>query len=97
MTYAEHKTAGDELSPPGVDNILKVLGRDQRFCAVVAWLERNREAFINAGSRQELAGDYGKLAHAQGSVHAMNLLAAQLANLLAPAKVTGGMTKPEDV
>jgi hypothetical protein len=97
MTYAEHQAGAVDLSPPEVDNLLRALGRDDRFCAVVAWLERNREGFVNAGSRQDISGDHGRLAHAQGSVHAINTLAAQLANLLNPQPVQGGMTKPADV
>ncbi|MBK8001720.1 MAG: hypothetical protein IPK15_24205 [Verrucomicrobia bacterium] len=82
MSYAELKQAAQELNPAELDELLRSLSRDERFFAVVGWLERNREAFINAGSRQEIAGDYGKLAHAQGSVHAVNVLVAQMANVV---------------
>jgi hypothetical protein len=88
---------GRELKPEELDGLLRSLSKDDRFCAVVAWLDRNREAFVNAGSRQEIAGDHGKLAHAQGSVHAMNTLAAQLANMFAPAPASGMPTSaPEE-
>jgi hypothetical protein len=48
------------------------------------------------GSRQELAQIHGKLAHAQGSVHALILLTAQPAHLLTPSATTGTETKPEE-
>lgn len=96
MTYQEHKISGEGLSSPEVDAALQSLALDERFCAVVAWLERNREAFIAAGSRQEFAGDHGRLAHAQGSVHAVNVLASQLANLMSPG-AQGGIPRPEGV
>ena len=96
MTYDEHLDVSRTLNPAELDNLLQSLGRDDRFCGVIAWIERNREAYINEGSRQALASDHGKLAHAQGSVHALNVLRAQLASLLSPVPVQGGMEKPPE-
>ena len=97
MTYSAHKAAGEQMDPPAVDNMLKVLGRDERFKAVVALLERHRETYVLSGCRQEFSGDHGKLAHCQGSIHAINMLAATLGQLFAPEKAKGGIPKPEDV
>lgn len=94
MNYAEHQRAALDLKPRDVDAQLKSLGRDQRFSAVVAWIERNRDNFVNAGSRQAIADSHGSLAHSQGSVHALNVLAAQLAKLLKPP-VRSGEPEPE--
>lgn len=94
MTFEEQLQASRDLTPKELDDLLRSLGRDDRFCAVAAWLDRNREAFMTAGSRQDLASDHGKLAHGQGSVHALNVLIAQLANLLNPAPTQGGMPMP---
>ena len=96
MNYDAHLEALRDLGPVEQTNLIQSLGNDDRFCAVVGWLERNREAFINEGSRQALASDHGKLAHAQGSVHAINVLRAQLAALLNPVPVQGGMGQPPD-
>lgn len=97
MTFSEHLDNSRAMTLPQMDNLLRTLGRDERFAAVVGWLERNREAFVKAGSRQDLAADHGKLAHAQGSVHALHVLTAQLANLFTTPP-TGGppQTPPEE-
>jgi len=96
MTYDAHIDALRAFEPGEMNGLIQSLGNDDRFCAVVGWLERNREAFINEGSRQALASDHGKLAHAQGSVHAINVLRAQLAALLNPVPVQGGMVQPPE-
>ena len=49
-----------------------------------------------SGSRQELAQNHGKLTHAQGSVHALNLLTAQLAHLLTPPATTSMEKTPTE-
>jgi hypothetical protein len=90
MTYEQHRQLALKLSREQAESDLEMLGHDPRFSAVVAWLERSREMWINSGSRQEMAGDYGRLAHGQGSVHACNILIAQLAHLLAPPSKPGG-------
>lgn len=95
MTYAQHKAAGEQMDPPAVDDLLKVLGRDERFKAMAALLERHRETYILSGCRQEFASDHGRLAHCQGSIHALNMLCATLAQLFAPEKVQGGIPRPE--
>ncbi len=84
------------MPPEQLNDTLRALTMDERFAAVLAWLDRNRDAFVAAGSKQNLAGDHGKLAHAQGSVHAMNLLLAQIGNMMAGGGATGGMAKPEE-
>ncbi len=85
MKYDELQAVAAGVPPAEVDNLLRSLARDDRFLAVVAWLDRNREGFVRAGSKQDIASDHGKLAHAQGSVHATTVLIAQLANLMNPA------------
>ena len=95
MTYQEHQTAGKTLDKGKIRENLGSLGRDPRFAGVVAWLENNRDSFILHGSRQDLASDHGKLAHGQGSVHAINVLIAQLMDALDRSrKADGGI--PEE-
>lgn len=90
MTYQEHLAAARQLRPEDIEALLNTLGQDEKFCAVIAWLERNRDAFVSAGSRQDLSGDHGRLAHAQGSVHALHTLMAQLAGALVPPPASDG-------
>jgi len=94
MKYDELQAVAAGMATMEVDNLLRSLLRDDRFIGVVAWLDRNRELFVRSGSKQDLASDHGKLAHCQGSVHAVNLLIAQLANLLNPAPQTGEQPPP---
>jgi len=96
MTYDEHKKAGEALEPEQVEALLRSLALDERFSAVVTWLERNRIDFSDAACRQPVAKDYGVLAHANGSVWAFRVLAAQLTGLLNPPAPEGGMTEPSD-
>jgi hypothetical protein len=82
VRFNEHAEAGRKLSAKQVDGQIRQLGRDPRFGAVVAWLQRNEEAWSAATSQQEMAANHGKLAHAGGSLYAVRLLQAQLITLL---------------
>ncbi len=94
MKYNELLEKARNLSAEQLRADLESLSCDPRFAAVVALAHRDRELFVNAGSKQELADVPGKLAHAQGSVHACNLLLAQLAQVIEPRAATGGMSPP---
>jgi hypothetical protein len=96
MTRFEKLAAdGRTLTAEQVNDSLRSLAMDDRFAAVVAWLERNKEAFVVAGCKQSLAKEPGKLAHAQGSVHTVMTLQGQIAHLLTGTKVRGGMEPDE--
>ncbi len=95
MRFSEHEAAGRRMSEEEVRAGLRALGQDPRFGAVVGWLERNREAFVMAGSSQGLAGEHGKLAHVAGSIHALNVLRGQLANVMEAGGAQGGMPEPD--
>lgn len=84
MTYTELHKLAREMTPEVRDHTLAQLALDTRFAAVLAWLEANREDFIRGGSKQALADAPGKLAHGQGSVHAIHTLQDQLKQLLSP-------------
>lgn len=94
VTYDDHRKAGAELKTEQIEALVRSLALDERFSAVVAWLERNRVDFSDAGCRQSVAKDYGVLAHANGSVWALRVLAAQLTLLLNPPGLGGGITEP---
>lgn len=96
MNYLELKAAALGLSVPQREALLASLTLDGRAVALVGWLEANREAFVNAGSRQDIAAHYGKLAHAQGSVHALNVLIAQIAALMKPPTAGPSQTPPDE-
>ncbi len=83
MSYEELMEAGRRLTPKQVEGQLRELARDDRFAAVLAWLERNHRAWVASVSDQRLAKDHGALAHASGSLHALELLTAQLQTTLA--------------
>lgn len=96
MTYAELLTKARAMSDEERDaNLLSLMTGDARFIAVVAFLESNHKAFSIAGSQQKLARDHGVLAHAQGSVHALNMLQGQLRELLNPTPRRGPAPPPE--
>lgn len=95
MTFPELMERGRKLTQEQLQIELKALTLDQRFAAVLAVLDMNREAMIRALSDQSIAGEPGKQSHAAGSVHAFTLVLAQLANVMLPP-TTGGMIEPED-
>jgi D-aminopeptidase len=95
MTYSELQRAGEAMTPEEVNANIKSLMGDSRFAAVVAWLDRNREAMIAAGCSQKLATNHGTLAHAQGSVHTLRTMEGQLRGLLEPAPRRGPAPPPE--
>ncbi len=84
MTYAELQKHAREMTREQVEAELQGLARDTRFAAVVAWLEQNKQSFVNAGCSQKLAQHHGVLAHCQGSVYACDLLQGNLKRILDP-------------
>jgi len=82
------------MPDPMLEETLRGLMRDERFAAVAGWLERNREGFIKEFTKPAASENPGKLAHAAGSLHCINLLAAQLAHLAKPL-VDSGPTRTE--
>jgi len=90
MTYLQHLARGRDLPQEQLENDLKSLARDERFSAVIGWLDRNREKLIREWSKPAVCDAPGpKLAHAAGAVHGMHLLTAQLASLLEPPQRHG--------
>lgn len=83
MNYQDHLMRGRELPQDKLENDLQSLARDERFSAVVGWLDRNREKLIREWTKPAVCDSAGpKLAHAAGAVHGIHLLTAQLATLL---------------
>lgn len=76
--YDELLEAARRMPPKRVAPMLRTLARDERFVAVVAWLEANREGFHKAASAQALADSHGRMAHAAGSAHALEIVCGQL-------------------
>lgn len=96
-TYQDLLENARAMEPGEADAWLRLLLTEPRFVAVVNWIDRNRESFAMAVSDQARAAEHGRLAHAAGSLHAMHVLAAQLANILKPAPLPpGGMVQPEE-
>lgn len=84
--YDELAEGARALGEPEIRATLRQLARDPRFAAVVAWLSRYQESWARTVSSQVLAADHGKLAHASGSLHALQLLQGSLRVLLEERK-----------
>ena len=82
MTYDELSEAGRKLGERQVYDQIKELARDPRFAAVAAWLDRNEAAWAATAASQTMAKEHGKLAHAAGSLHAVQVLRGQLMTAL---------------
>ena len=93
MIYNELLAQGRAMPQPMLEANLRGLLRDDRFAAVLGWLDRNREAFVKELSKPAASENAGRLAHAAGAVHCINSLSAQLARLDLPA-TAGGMQPP---
>jgi hypothetical protein len=81
MNFADLVTTGRGLRPEAVNSQLRALLDDPKFPAVLAWLDRNERSWSSAVTNQKLAADHGKLAHAAGSLYALQILQSQLQNL----------------
>ncbi len=84
--YDELLEAAKAYRPGQVEAQMRVLARDDRFAAVVAWIAGNLDGFAAAASAQRLADSHGQLAHAAGSHHALRVLDGQLRNAIQPAR-----------
>jgi hypothetical protein len=80
--YEELSDAGRALTTEQVEAQVRVLARDPRFAALVALLERNHAAWAQAVSDQRICESHGKLAHAAGSLRALEVLRGQIAALV---------------
>ena len=86
MTYAEMQQAGRKLKANVISAQLRQLALDPCFVAMVAWIDRNVDAWQQTFAGQQLAGKNGELAHAAGSLHTILLLRAQLENTVKPPR-----------
>jgi hypothetical protein len=86
MRYIELMEAARKLTPEQVNKQLAELARDPRFAAVVGWLEGNREAWVIEVTKQGRAESHGQIAHAAGSLHAVEILRGQLLQTLEKPK-----------
>ncbi len=78
MKFSDLKREAERLTPKQVPENLRVLAQDPRFPALVAWLEGNRREWARCVTSQAIAKDHGKLAHAAGSLYALEVLVGQL-------------------
>ena len=95
MRYIELMEAARKLSPDQVNKQLAELARDPRFAAVVGWLEGNREAWVIEVTKQSRAESHGQIAHAAGSLHAVEILRGQLLQTIEKPK-RKVLQNPED-
>jgi len=78
MTYADHLARARTLTPKAALEELRQLGNDRRFAAVVHLVEQHREAWAKAVADQKLAANHGNLAHAAGSLLALQRIETDL-------------------
>lgn len=82
MKFADLQREATRLTAKQVPDNLRVLAQDPRFPALLAWLEGNRREWGRCVTSQAIAKDHGKLAHAAGSLYALDVLLAQLQTTL---------------
>lgn len=85
--YDELLETAKTYRPGQAEAQIRVLARDDRFAAVIGWIEANLEAASQAACAQNIADSHGKLAHAAGSAHALRIVAGQLRTAVEPPKV----------
>lgn len=79
-----------KLSEKQIAQSIRILAAEPRFDAVVQLLDRNREAWAAAACDQKIADSHGKIAHAAGSLHAVNLILAQIDQSINAKEKRGG-------
>lgn len=86
MTWIELEQAAAEMNafPERRAKMLSALAADPRFPALVSLLEDLREGYVRAFSHQKMAAHPGNLAHAAGSIHALDTLTQHLQEALRP-------------
>lgn len=84
--YEELLQEAKNFRPGQVEAQMRVLARDDRFAAVVAWLQGNLEAFTAAACAQKLADSHGRQSHAAGSVYALRIMDGQLRTAVEPPR-----------
>lgn len=82
MTYPDHLTRARTLNAKAALEELRQLGNDRRFAAVVYLLEQHRESWAKAVADQKLAASHGNLAHAAGSLLALQRIESDLTSRL---------------
>ncbi len=86
MRWADlDRAARDLLERPQAEVVEQVrqLARDNRFPALLALLLKLEQEWSTVASSQGLAACHGKLAHANGSLYAMQLYLGRLRSIVA--------------
>jgi hypothetical protein len=96
MKFEERVAIGEHMETKQLEAEVRGLLADPRFNAVLGLVKRNREAYVTAGSAQNLAPHHGAMAHCGGSVHALDGLLAQLKGLIQPPKRRGEKPPPAE-
>jgi hypothetical protein len=86
--YDELLAKAKGYRPGQAEADMRVLARDERFAAVVAWMQGNLEAFTEAACAQKLADSHGRQSHAAGSVYALRVMQGQLRTAVEPPRRT---------
>lgn len=62
------------MKPEQIRTAVRSLSQDPRFAGLVAWIDRYHASWTTTASNQSLADSHGRLAHAAGSLHALEIL-----------------------
>lgn len=96
LKYAAKLAEARKLSEEDARWQLQSLCEDPRFLAVIAWLDGTRDKWVQAVGHPTMAEDPGKLAHAAGSLAALNGLLNYVGDLLAPTAGPPQAPPPDD-
>lgn len=87
--YAKLLKLARDMSPEEVNDTLKSLANDNRFAAVVALIEEQKELAADFSCDLKFANSHGALAHAGGVRYGMRELAGRIRMLTDPPRKTG--------
>ncbi len=82
--WADLVELSQAMDPAEAKAQIRSLASDQRFAAVVSWLNANAASWAAAVADQRLAAEHGKLAHAAGSLHCCQSLCGSLRQIVDP-------------
>jgi hypothetical protein len=82
--WAELDVAARAMPPKEWREQLAALARDERFAAVVAWLQTQEAGWSAAVADQARAAQHGQLAHAAGSLFCVQTLLSGLRGIIEP-------------
>lgn len=94
MSLDKHRQR--RLTEKQIAQSIRMISSEPRFDALVQLLDRNREAWAQAAADQKIADSHGKIAHAAGSLYAVNLILSQIENAVNRPEKSGPTMEPSE-